>query len=221
MRLVAVLNVLQDMADSHANLMGLGFDYCHEHGLAWVGANYHLKIERLPKWGEEILIQTWPAQEKKLGAVRDFRVVDEAGNDIIIASSQWILIDFARKRPVAIREHLPFYQVVDDRILETDFLKIFEPEKIDYVKDFEVRFDDIDINGHVNNAVYPLWALESIMPEYREKKQIAELEIAFKKEGFLGQNIKVEVSFDENVSTHIIKAELELSRIKIFWKNRV
>ena len=93
LRLVTMMNIFH-MADNHAAAMGLGLDFCLARGLAWVGANYHIQIERLPRLHEKIIVQTWPAVEKKLGAVRDFAVFDANGKNIINASSQWILIDF-------------------------------------------------------------------------------------------------------------------------------
>lgn len=129
LRLITLLNIFQDVADSHANQMGLGYDFCQTKGLAWVGSNYHIGIDRLPRWHETIKVITWPCEERRLGAIRDFRVEDETGHPIIVAASQWILIDFAKKRPVGLRENLPDYQVIPERALETDFAKLPQPEK--------------------------------------------------------------------------------------------
>lgn len=221
LRLVTLLNIFQDMADSHANLMGLGYDFCRSKGLAWVGANYHIKIGRLPHWHETIKVTTWPCAERRLGAIRDFIIEDESGQTIVTAASQWILIDFARKRPVGLKENLPQYAFIPERALEADFVKLPEPGRIDYQVEFRVRYDDIDVNKHVNNAVYPLWASEAINPEFRLEHAPEELEIAFKKEGLYGEKIKVESELTEMVSLHSIKAlsdGRELAIVKIKWK---
>lgn len=221
LRLITLTNIFQDVADSHASQIGVGIEHCMAHGLAWVGSNYHLRIKRLPQWHEKIIITSWPSEEKKLGAIRDFVVKDEKGNEIIIASSQWILINFEKKRPVSLRENLPQYTVINEHSLETEFHKIPDLENLTSQTDFKVRFDDIDINNHVNNAVYLLWATESVGNEYRSSHTPAEIEIAFKKEGLLGENIRVMTQLIDNISTHIIKTiddERELSRIRINWK---
>lgn len=221
LRILTLMNILQDMADSHASDLGLGLEFCLSKGLAWVGSNYHLRINRLPTLHETIRVQTWPAEEKKLGAVRDFVVFDEGGNAVITASSQWILIDFARKRPVALRDNLPEYSVYPERTLNTDFPKLPEPERADCVKKFCVRFDDIDINKHVNNAVYPLWATEAVGHEFRDVHFPAEMEIAFKKEGHLGEEVEIMTQMDGTISNHSIKAlgdGRELARLRIQWK---
>lgn len=220
LRIVTLFNILQDMADSHASNLGLGMEFCLSNGLAWVGANYHIKIKRMPKIHENIKIVTWPSEERKLGAIRDFVVYDENQKEIIIASSQWILIDFVRKRPVALKDKLPQYKVVNEHSLISDFEKLPEPENIDFTKNFSVRFDDIDINMHVNNSLYPLWATEGLSHEFREDNLPQEIEISFKKEGHLGEDVEVISSLADNVSLHSIKAlsdNRELSRIRIKW----
>lgn len=111
LRLITLLNIFQDVADSHANQMGLGYDFCQTKGLAWVGSNYHIGIDRLPRWHETIKVITWPCEERRLGAIRDFRVEDETGHPIIVAASQWILIDFAKKRPVGLRRICPIIRL--------------------------------------------------------------------------------------------------------------
>lgn len=221
LRILTLMNILQDMADSHATDLNLGLEFCLANGLAWVGSNYQVRIKRLPGLHETIKVVTWPAEEKKIGAVRDFIVYDEAGEVIIVASSQWILIDFARRRPVSLRAHLPEYTVIAERSLPTTFEKLPEPERVDMVKTFAVRFDDIDINNHVNNAVYPLWATEAVPMALRETHFPAEIEIAFKKEGHLGEDVEIATQIDGIVTLHVIKAlsdDRELARLRINWQ---
>ena len=221
LRIVALMNIFQDVADSHASQLGIGMEHCLKHGLAWVGSNYHIKIDRMPAWHEKITVTSWPAAEKKIGAVRDFEVRDEKQNIIISASSQWVLIDFARKRPVALRENMPDYQVINERALNTDFPKIGIPERPDVVRHFEVRYDDIDVNRHVNNAVYPLWATESTENDFRLTHQPQEIEIALKKETLYGEIIEVVSQIDDNISIHGLTAkddDREVARLRIVWK---
>ncbi len=221
LRLLTLMNILQDAADGHATALGLGLDYCLSKGLAWVGSNYHLQILRLPKMHEKIRLLTWPAVEKKLGAIREFLLLDDKGKPIIKASSQWILIDAARRKPITLRENLPMYQVIDERVIETDFAKIPEPQRIDEKSEFFIRFDDIDLNNHVNNAVYPLWASEAVGIEFRSTHTPSEIEISFKKEGLYGENVSVETEINHLVSVHSIKASgdgRELARVRILWK---
>lgn len=221
LRVVSLMNMFQDVADTHAELLGVGIEHCIKHGLAWFGSNYHIKIFRMPSWHEKIRIVTWPSQEKKIGAIRDFEVIDENNKIVIVASSQWILIDFAKKRPLPLRQNLPDYEVVEDRALNTDFSKIMLPENISFSKSFAVRYDDIDVNGHVNNSVYPLWATEAVDKDFRLINTPEEIEIAFKKETLFGDIVKVNTQIDGKITLHEMVCgddNHEIARLRIVWK---
>ena len=221
LRLLTLMNIFQDTADTHASNLGIGIEHCLAHGLAWVGSNYQVAIDRMPSWHEKVTVISWPAVEKKLGAVRDFVIQDAQGTPIIRASIQWVLIDFAKKRPVALRDNLPMYKVIDERSLETDFPRLPEPERTDFSAVFKVRYDDIDVNHHVNNAVYPLWASEAVPADFRLSHQPTGLEIAFKKEGLFGEEIEVQTQIDDMTTLHSIHARSdgrELAKLRLHWK---
>lgn len=222
LRILTLMNIFQDMADNHAKQMGLGIEYVLSKGFAWVGTNYALDIERLPQMHENIRIETWPSEEKRVGAIRDFEVFGENGKSIIRASSQWVLIDFKKKRPIGLKENLPEYAVLPERALSTEFPKLPEVERVDEETKFRVRFDDIDINKHVNNAVYVLWASEAVNPEFRLEHNPKHIEISFKKEGHMGEKIKVTTQCEGLHTFHSIRTydsddERELARAYIEW----
>ncbi|MBP5352202.1 MAG: acyl-[acyl-carrier-protein] thioesterase, partial [Alphaproteobacteria bacterium] len=82
-----------------------------------------------------------------------------------------------------------------------------------------VRFDDIDVNEHVNNSIYPLWASESVAPNFRKTHLPAQIEVAFKKEALYGEKVTVSTIMNDDVSGHVIRDknsgdELALCRIK-------
>lgn len=222
LRILTLMNIFQDMADNHACHLGLGIEYVLARGLAWVGSNYMLEIDRLPQMHENIRIETWPSEQRRIGAIRDFEVFGEDGKSITRACSQWILIDFARKRPVSLKDNLPEYEVLDEHALIADFPKIPEAESNGEDYKFRVRFDDIDINRHVNNAVYILWACEAVDAEFRLEHNPHKINVAFKKEGHMGEKIRVITKQDGLHTVHGIYAyggedDRELARVDIEW----
>ena len=78
---------------------------------------------------------------------------------------------------------------------------------VDYEKTFHVRYDDLDINNHVNNTVYISWALEALDYKYRTTHNISDLDIYFKHEISYGEDIISQVKYDyeNNVTEHLIK----------------
>ena len=221
LRLLALMNILQDAADGSAMELGFGFEDCAKHGVSWVGSNYLLEIKRLPKMHEKFIIETWPAEAKLWGAIRDSVVYDENGNILLKSSSQWVLVDIVRKRPVPLAKHFSDYKALEERALNVEFSRPSAFENPQTEQTFKVRFDDIDINKHVNNAVYPLWASESVNSQWREKNVPAKIELWFKKEALYGQTVKVLTKSEGMMTIHSITDETkenELARCNIVWR---
>ena len=220
LRVLTLLNWLQDIAVENAQFLGLGFEACRERNLAWVGSNYVVKIGRLPKIDEHITIETWPAEGKLWGAIRDFVVRDAQGLEIVLASSQWVLINSELRRPVMLKKYFPDYRCLPERVIDTDFPKISVEEGAD-ICEYKVRFDDIDVNNHVNNAVYFLWASESVDNTYRLEHTIKEIELCFKKEALYGESVEVHSVLNNDESAHVIKdknTQNELAACRIKWE---
>lgn len=222
LRLLTLMNILQDMADSHADRLGLGYDFCLAHKLAWVAGAYHISIAQMPQLHEQIEVATWPSEEHKLAAIRDYEIRNKQGEVIVRASTQWVLINFETKRPVPLRGNLPSYEVVPEKADDFAFAKLALPEHFDVCKKFEVRFDDIDVNNHVNNAVYPLWASETAGNDFRLSHNLKEVEIYFKKPALFGDAVLSKAAFADDVSLHTIESAAdegkELARARLVWE---
>ena len=59
LRILTLMNILQDIADDNAASLGFGLDFCIQNGMTWVGSNYILEIERLPKIHENIVTRAY------------------------------------------------------------------------------------------------------------------------------------------------------------------
>ncbi|MBR6412898.1 MAG: hypothetical protein IKS41_07065 [Alphaproteobacteria bacterium] len=223
LRLHSLFNLFQDIADEHAEKIGVGYTFCRENGVGWVGSAYHVKINRLPTWGEEITIETWPSASTAASAIRDFKVTDKEGSVLILATSQWVLIDVVRLRPLPIAKHLPHYDVVPERMLASDFAKIPAPTGETSTLSFPVHADDIDLNNHVNNALYPTWALDGFSEEYLNANRVSELKIDFKRPAKFGFNISLKTYQIGRQSTSLITSAdgtTEYARVQIDWLPR-
>ena len=222
LRLLTLLNLFQDIADDSANEIGIGYDYLRTIGKAWVLIAMNVQIDRMPHLQEDITIKSWPSDCSALYTEREFEVWSASGERIILACSQWIVIDFASRRPMHLKDCLPEYEPIHEKvILKERFPKLPAPERDDYTERFLVRYDDIDRNDHVNNAIYSLWASESLVPEYRIGHEPASITINFRKEGLFGEKILVHTQMDGDTSLHSIQAAgdgRELARIRFTWR---
>lgn len=220
LRIHSLFNLLQDMADTHADEIGVGYDFCKKSGLGWVGGAYHLKMNQWPKWRDQITIETWPSGTTAACGIRDFQAKNQSGEVILNATSQWVLVDMARMRPVPVAKHLPNYRLVEERALVSAFAKIGTPEGVPTTTYFPVHIDDIDLNEHVNNALYPTWALDGLDDSFLANHRPEEIQISFKRPAKRGDKIAVDTYQNSRETVHIIRNEdgtVEYARVRFVW----
>jgi medium-chain acyl-[acyl-carrier-protein] hydrolase len=206
MRPVSLMQELQAIADMHATLLGAGRGFCRDSNVTWVVTHYIIDILEMPSDKEELAFSTWPTRHESLRAVRDFEVRGADGRLMVRASSQWILIDLTTRRPVKLAEYLPTWECIPARALDVQFDKLDEFDSENGV-DFNVRYDDFDVNRHVNNAVYTTWATESLGFDFLDAHALKGLKINFKKEIPEGaKKVSVGYQVDGNSSRHVIRA---------------
>ena len=204
-RPLILMNELQGVADTNAEFLGCGRSYLIEHNIAWVVTHYLVDIVEMPREGEELSFITWPSSYDGLRAFRDFEVRGSDGRLMVRATSQWILIDMKRRRPIRADDSLPSLPIISERAWDRKFEKFpdFDAEKTHV---FKCRFDDIDVNQHINNAVYAVWATESVGYVYRNQHVLKSIELNFKKEISPDTpEVSVDVAIDGLVTRHKIR----------------
>lgn len=220
LRLRTLFNFFQDLADFHADEMGLGFHFCTMHGIGWIGGAYHVQINRLPVWEDKIILSTWPSDTTAVTGIRDFQMTDENGNVLINASSQWVLVDTQKMRPVSVVKHVGAYELVRERALETAFSSLPLLERMNKKVCVSIRRDDIDINNHVNNAVYPSIVIDSLPDEFLQAHVLAELEVDFKRPAKWGDTFQIKTQIEELTTIHQISnvdGTIEFARVRLGW----
>jgi len=222
LRPVSLLEEMQVMADQHAEILGAGRSFLRKNaGIAWVVMQYVIEIAEMPTDLEQLELATWPSHHDALRAHREFMIRGESGKVYVRASSQWILIDLKTKRPLRLAEHLPDWQCVDERMVDTSFPKIpeFTPEK---TTEFAVRYNDIDMNEHINNTIYGLWATESLGYEFLATHKLRGMRIAFKKEiPAATAKVFVDAAIDGGTTRHLIRiGDTAHSAVECDWSER-
>ena len=71
-----------------------------EHQKAWVLSFWQIVIERRPKLGEEVTVETFATGFDGLYGTRNFVMTDAKGSKIAYAYSIWVFMDLKKGRPV-------------------------------------------------------------------------------------------------------------------------
>lgn len=203
----ALLQFLQDLASDNAESLNFGYSYIIKNNLAWFLLKYHIEFEKYPKGLYELTIKTEPRGYNKLFAFRDFEIFYKEAQ-IARATSSWALVDIETKSMANIREKLsgnPYMVQHENRENDLSFSKIQLPLKNDIEKFYEIRYDDLDVNKHVNNANYIVWAFESLDFDYRNTHCLKSLDMLFKKEIQFGAKVQAFTEINGNETRHLLK----------------
>jgi medium-chain acyl-[acyl-carrier-protein] hydrolase len=221
---LALLNYLQDTAGEHAGRLGFGFNDLTPKGLLWVLSRYHVRVQAYPDWGGRIRVATWPSDHHGIFALRDFEMTDADGRPLAQATSSWIMLDVRTKQPVRVEDHIAGRVILEKRAVDDPFDPLPGLDGTDGEREFSVLYKDLDLNRHVNHAVYIQWALETVPPEVLKTKRPAEIEVAYKAEAFYGDRAvskrKAEKTGDRPSYRHgLFKVEggPELARLRTVW----
>ena len=214
LRIVSLMNLLQNAAQGHALCQGVGIGFMSAKSRAWMTTRYAIKIIRMPRVDEKINILTWISDRNRLAAIREFLIKDAKGNSLVEAVSKWVLVDLSTKKIVDIPP-MPIWH----RSLFPATFPHGSVKREDYSKSFAVCYDNIDVNQHVNNSLYPLWASESVDQAFRADHSLSEVIISFKKEAVYGEDVMVTTQQDGLKTTHRIASKKgeEHAKVTIKW----
>ena len=186
MTLPALVNYFQDCSTFHSESLGLGIEALKEKGKAWILSSWQIVVERYPKMGEEIHIETWPTGFEKMCGTRNFRMRTKDGEVLAYANSIWVYMDIRKGRPARPDEQeIAAYGEEEPLKMEYASRKIALPKETVPKERFPVRRSQIDTNEHVNNCQYIQMALE-VMPECERASQVR---VEYKRSAVMGDVI--------------------------------
>ncbi|MEO8586295.1 MAG: acyl-ACP thioesterase domain-containing protein [Acidobacteriota bacterium] len=168
LRLPALFDLFQESAGNNAAALGWGSDVLLARGQTWILSRLTLRLRALPSWREEIALETWPAGVHRLWALREFRLSPVAadGDELARATSGWILLDVAKKRPLRQAAEIAEAGLSSPpRLIEDPFEPLAAPDEGGGASaaPFRVTRYDLDLNAHANNVTI-LRALLTALP---------------------------------------------------------
>ncbi len=190
-----ILSHCQESAYQHSAKMGLGYRRLKEVGTAWVLSRIRVECQRVPAWGEQVRIRTWHKGQSRLFSLRDYIFYDHDGCEIIKVTSSWLIINVATRRLTRI-----------DRLFDDDSLAILEhhasaledeaqkvelPAEQRAIGEHVVRYSDIDVNQHVNNARYLEWFCDLSPMQAEANRTLSAITLNFNHEALMGEVVSI------------------------------
>lgn len=181
----AVLKHLQEIAGDHAQLLGQGRDVMlTRYNAAWMIVRAHLHFEAPPDAGLPLTIRTWSRGLCRAMVCRDFDLIQN-GRVIGEAIQAWVMADVT-ERKLCNMAKMP--EIVNTaRPAQVKALKPGKPachHELTAHAPLVPGPEDLDVNGHVNNAAYLRLVLQALP---HPLTTLQHLEISYSRECFAGE----------------------------------
>ncbi len=196
LKISALMKRQQEIGELHLAEFGTSSDKMRdEQGFAFIFTKMNIKVTRLPKSKENVTLTTWCSGLRGVRFTRNYVLRDETGAILTEAKAEVTTIDLNTRKIVRPREINGFEDFLYNEDLENT---CSYPEKLTFSSEVaktycrDVRFSDIDFNGHVNNTVYADISIDAL-PIKAIENAIKGFEINFINEAILGETIEVSV----------------------------
>ena len=188
-----------DIATSHALSFG-GWDTKYKDQYGWIIAKMRVKVHQPIHIDEEVTLRTWITMGSAVVHPRQYEVVNSEGKVLVEATSNWTLIDLVRRR-IAIPKRVGL--TFPEEICKPGTIEIetnFDDEVgYEFVEKRQVRYGDLDVNGHLNNAKYIEWVCDCVGYDVFKEYFVEDISIQFKKETGPNEVLVLEKYCNENI----------------------
>lgn len=150
-----VFNAFMDLADEHADTLGVAWKQISQRNLFWLTAKTKVVFESRPKMGENVTVSTWVDEPTKLRADRNYEM--RRGDELLVrAKTEWAVLNTETMKLVPVSEVYPEdLDYSKPSACPEGFVRIRDRfEAADRYAEYTVRSTDIDVGGHMNNVAY-------------------------------------------------------------------
>lgn len=214
-----ILDYFQDAASNDAERLDFGYTNFVPMGLTWVLSWAKFEFFHFPKFAENIKIQTWGKKQFKLYSMRDYLLFNSKDEIICRGTSAWLLIDSKSLRPKILPQLFPEIKMLDSKDALSDLpQKIIPKAETEVIYSTQIRYSDIDLNQHANNAAYIRLMLDCFDQEFHKKHTMKTLTVSYNAQSRYGDEIQLSKGTEKDIPlTHYIEAK-NLSSSKIVFQ---
>lgn len=178
-------DLFNDTAEGQTEMLGVDVASMNDVGQTWMLHRLHIRLENMPGKDDEVIIETWPSGIDRLFALRDYQLLSEEREVLASATSEWMTIDLTRRRPVRLSEKV-ISMSTGHSIPKIDLGHLLNekelPSEMIEGRHFTATFDNIDFNGHVTQASYMRWIINTLSFDFLCRHILTEVEVVYEHE---------------------------------------
>ena len=174
----------------------MDYDTLAKQGMFWAVTRHRVQIERLPRLGETIRVETWPMPTTKVAYPRSVVAYDQAGNECFRAISLWVLMNL-NTRSMILPGKSGISVIGSLRGLELPSPGSLALMDHTQTRQRQVCFTDLDRNGHMNNTRYLDWVSDLLPSAFHQGHEVKEFTICYHAEAREGQVLGLSWDFPQ------------------------
>ena len=190
---------LEKITEAHLRSFGMNRESLLEEKKIWVISWNDIRISRLPKVGEEVILRVWAGKKRAGMFSRFYGCYSVQGEALAGASSFFTLID-AETRTIAAPtekiEQIPVVSLANEGKLPK-MIQVF-PESFAQQTERVVAPDEIDKNGHLNNTHYIDWAEDVAKDVCVEERMPTYVWIRYEKELLVNETVTLKYTMEKD-----------------------
>ena len=201
-----ILLSLQVSGSQSAQLGVSDKEILEKYNLVWIITEYDIDVIRLPRFAEEITIETEALSYNRLFCYRRFTIYDESGQAIIQMLATFALMNRDSRKVHSVDPEMvaPYLSEFSKKIIRgPKYTDLDNPTS----KDYHVRFYDLDMNGHVNNSKYLDWIFEVMGADFLMGHIPQKINLKYMKEVRPGGMITSSYELDGLQSCHQVTSQ--------------
>ena len=187
----AILEIMQEMAGAHAELLNVGRSRLTPMNLAWVLTRVEVRMERYPRSAETITVETFPMPNRRVFFPRYYIFRDAQGKQIGCAGSRWVVLDVTTRKMANGAEIASFLPDNNDLTAPMGMPATVEEAGGECTEAYRIPvYTDLDMNGHVNNTRYVDWCCNALGIDTMRSCCLLNFAVNFNQEILPGQEVR-------------------------------
>ncbi len=193
----AVLDTMQTLATTHAELIGVGRALLLARNRIWILSRTHLQMYEYPMMYDEVIARTWPGAPNRFFFPRHFTFARPDGTLLGAASTLWLLLDLEARAVVPPgKSELVFPDTAHlaPPLPPPDRVATVAGQTTEHLR--TAAYTDLDVNRHVNNTRYADWVCDALPLALMRTHCVENLLLNYTKEILPEQAVRGTLSLD-------------------------
>lgn len=201
-----ILRFTTDNAGEDFTQRGMSWPFLQEKGIVLIVSRISFHAEKMPEADQIVTLNTWESAAQGPLCTRNFELVDEKTNELLIkGQTLWTILDINNRKLIPARA----YPYRPAPTLVTNFEwhkpgKISIPENIETIGFHKIAYSELDANGHTNNSKYINFAIDNLPAEF-QTKMIKDLRLNYSKEAYLGEELEIKACFNAEENKYTVQ----------------